>query len=128
MNNATTFVTRTILIKNTNTDLYAYFDEFVHLYQFLYRKIYHNYKHNLKNQKESQYRSDLMKNFNITNRMAKAIMLDVKASINSHKSLFDYQLNKSKIEISKLFIKIRKLKERLQTKKYGRFKNKINFT
>lgn len=126
MNNTTTFVTKTILIKNTNTDLYAYFDKFVHLYQFLYRKIYHNYKHNLNNQKESQYRSNLMKQFNITNRMAKAIMLDAKASINSHKSLFDYQLNKSKIEISKLFIKIRKLKERLQTKKYGRFKNKIN--
>lgn len=126
MNNAATFVAKAVLIKNTNTDLYAYFDEFVHLYQFLYRKIYHNYKHNLKNQKESQYRSDLMKQFNITNRMAKAIMLDVKASINSHKSLFDYQLNKSKIEISKLFIKIRKLKERLRTKKYGRFKNKIN--
>lgn len=74
MNNATTFVTRTVLIKNTNTDLYAYFDEFVYLYQFLYRKVYHNYRHNLNNQKESQYRSDLMKQFNITNRMAKAIL------------------------------------------------------
>ena len=126
MNNATTFVTRTILIKNINADLYAYFDEFVHLYQFLFRKVYHNYKHNLNNQNESQYRSDLMKQFNITNRMAKAIILDVKTSVNSHKSLFDYKLNKSKIEISKLFIKIIKLKELLQSKKYGRFKTKIN--
>lgn len=126
MNNAATFVTRTVLIRNNNKALYIYFDEFVHLYQFLYRKVYHNYRHNLNNQKESQYRSDLMKQFHITNRMAKAIMLDVKTSINSHKSLFDYQLNKSKITISKLFIKIIKLKERLQTKKYGRFKTKIN--
>ena len=126
MNNAATFVTRTVLIKNTNADLYDYFNEFVCLYQFLFRKVYHNYKHNLNNQKESQYRSDLMKQFHITNRMAKAIMIDVKTSINSHKSLFDYQLNKSKITISKLFIKIIKLKERLQTKRYGRFKTKIN--
>lgn len=126
MNNAVTFVTRTVLIKNNNNVLYIYFDEFVRLYQFLYRKVYHNYRHNLNNQNESQYRSDLMKQFNITNRMAKAIMLDVKTSINSHKSLFDYQLNKSKITISKLFIKIIKLKERLQTKRYGRFKTKIN--
>ena len=122
MNNAATFVTRTVLIKTNNNDLYTYFDEVVHLYQ----KVYHNYKHNLNNQNESQYRSDLMKQFNITNRMAKAIMLDVKTSINLHKSLFDYQLNKSKITISKLFIKIRKLKERLKSKKYGRFKTKIN--
>ena len=126
MNNAVTFVTRTVVIKNNNKALYIYFDEFVRLYQFLYRKVYHNYRHNLNNQKESQYRSDLMKQFHITNRMAKAIMLDVKTSINSHKSLFDYQLNKSKITISKLFIKIIKLKERLQTKRYGRFKTKIN--
>lgn len=126
MNNATTFVTRTVLIKNTNTDLYAYFDEFVYLYQFLYRKVYHNYRHNLNNQKESQYRSDLMKQFNITNRMAKAIILDVKTSINSHKALFDYELNKCKIRISRLCVKIIKLKQQLQTKKYGRFKTKIN--
>ena len=126
MNNTATFVTRTILIKTNNNALYDYFDKFVCLYQFLYRKVYHNYKHNLNNQNESQYRSDLMKQFNITNRMAKAIILDVKTSINSHKSLFDYQLNKSKIKISKLFIKIIKLKKKLQTKKYGRFKTKIN--
>lgn len=86
MNNVATFVTRTVLIKNNNNDLYPYFDEFVCLYQFLFRKVYHNYKYNLNNQKESQYRSDLIKQFNITNRMAKAIMLDTKTSINSHKS------------------------------------------
>ena len=126
MNNAPTFVTRTVLIKNTNADLYDYFNEFVCLYQFLFRKVYHNYRHNLNNQNESQYRSNLMKQFHITNRMVKAIMLDVKTNINAHKSLFDYQLNKSKIKISKLFIKIIKLKERLQTKRYGRFKTKIN--
>lgn len=53
MNNAVTFITRTVLIKNTNADLYDYFNEFVHLYQFLYRKVYHNYRHNLNNQNES---------------------------------------------------------------------------
>lgn len=126
MNNAATFTTRTVLIKNTNSDLYTYFEEFVHLYQFLFRKVYHNYRHNLNNQNESQYRSDLMKQFNITNRMAKAIMLDVKTSTNSHKALFDYKLKRYKIKISKLFVKITKLKQQLQTKKYGRFKNKIN--
>lgn len=125
MNNSATFITRTALIKNNNA-LYDYFNKFVHLYQFLFRKVYHNYKHNLNNQKESQYRSNLMKQFNITNRMAKAILLDVKTSSNSHKALFDYQINKYKITISKLYIKITKLKQRLQTKKYGRFKTKIN--
>lgn len=39
---------------------------------------------------------------------------------------FDYQINKSKIKMSKLFIKIIKLKELLQSEKYGRFKTKIN--
>ena len=126
MTNTATFVTRTVLIKNTNDVLYSYFDEFVHLYQFLFRKVYHNYKHKLNNQKESEYRSNLMKNFNITNRMAKAIMMDVKTSVNLHKAFFDYELNKSRIKIFKLFVKITRLKQQLQTKKYGRFKTKIN--
>ena len=121
-----TFVTRTVLIKTTNNALYNYFDRFVCLYQFLFRKVYHNYRHNLNNQKESEYRSELMEQFNITNRMAKAIMLDVKTSINSHKALFDYQLNRCKIKISKLSNKITKLKRKLQAKKYGKFKTKIN--
>ena len=126
MTNTATFVTRTVLIKNTNNALYNYFDEFVCLYQFLFRKVYHNYKHKLNNQKESEYRSDLMEQFNITNRMAKAIMLDVKTSINSLKALLDYKLNRCKIKISKLSVKITKLKNKLQTKKYGKFKTKIN--
>ena len=121
-----TFVTRTVLIKNTNTALYDYFNEFVCLYQFLFRKVYHNYKHNLNGQKESEYRSELMKQFNITNRMVKAIITDVKTSINSHKALFDYKINKCKIKISKLTVKITKLKNKLQSKKYGKFKTKIN--
>ena len=126
MTNTATFVTRTVLIKNTNNALYDYFDEFVCLYQFLFRKVYHNYKHNLNGQKESEYRSELMEQFNITNRMAKAIMLDVKTSINSHKALLDYKLNRCKIKISKLSVKITKLKNKLQAKKYGKFKTKIN--
>ena len=126
MTDTATFVTRTVLIKNTNNALYNYFDEFVCLYQFLFRKVYHNYKHELNNQKESEYRSELMKQFNITNRMAKAIIMDVKTSINSLKALFDYRINKCKIKISKLSVKITKLKNKLQTKKYGKFKTKIN--
>ena len=126
MINTATFVTRTVLIKNTNNALYNYFDRFVCLYQFLFRKVYHNYKHNLNGQKESEYRSNLMEQFNITNRMAKAIMLDVKTSINSHKALFDYRVSKCKIRISKLSAKIMKLKNKLQSKKYGKFKTKIN--
>lgn len=126
MTNTVTFATRTVLIKNTNNALYTYFDEFVHLYQFLFRKVYHNYKHNLNGQKESEYRSNLMKQFNITNRMVKAIMLDVKTSFNSHKALFDYTLSKYKIKIVKLSVKITKLKRTLQAKQYGRFKTKVN--
>lgn len=124
--NTTTFVTQTVLIKNTNDALYTYFDKFVCLYQFLFRKVYHNYKHNLNGQKESEYRSNLMKQFNITNRMAKAIMLDVKTSINLHKAQFDYRINRCKIKISKLSTKIIKLKRKLQVKRYGRFRTKIN--
>ena len=126
MTDTATFVTRTVLIKNTNNALYNYFGEFVCLYQFLFRKVYHNYKHNLNGQKESEYRSELMEQFNITNRMAKAIMLDVKTSINSHKALFDYKLNRCKIKIVKLSAKITKLKRKLQAKRYGRFRTKIN--
>ena len=126
MTDTATFVTRTVLIKNTNNTLYDYFDEFVCLYQFLFRKVYHNYRHNLNGQKESEYRSELMKQFNITNRMAKAIMMDIKTSINSLKALFDYKLNRCKIKIAKLSAKITKLKTKLQTKKYGKFKTKIN--
>ena len=121
-----TFVTRTVLIKNTNNALYNYFDRFVCLYQFLFRKVYHNYRHNLNGQKESEYRSELMEQFNITNRMAKAIMLDVKTSINSYKALFDYKINRCKIKIAKLSAKITKLKRKLQAKRYGRFRTKNN--
>ena len=67
-----------------------------------------------------------MEQFNITNRMAKAIMLDVKTSINSHKALFDYKINRCKIKIAKLSNKITKLKRKLQAKRYGRFRTKIN--
>lgn len=109
MTDTTTFVTRPVLIKNTNNTLYDYFDGFVCLYQFLFRKVYHNYRHNLNGQKESEYRSELMKQFNITNRMAKAIMMDVKTSINSLKALFDYKLNRCKIKIAKLSAKITKI-------------------
>ena len=126
MTNTATFVTRTVLIKNTNTALYNYFDRFVCLYQFLFRKVYHNYRHNLNGQKESEYRSGLMEQFNITNRMTKAIMLDVKTSINSLKALFDYKINRCKIKIAKLSNKITKLKRKLQAKRYGRFRTKIN--
>ena len=126
MTNTATFVTQTVLIKNTNDALYTHFDKFVYLYQFLFRKVYHNYKHNLNGQKESEYRSNLMKQFNITNRMATAIMLDVKTSINLHKAQFDYRINRCKIKISKLSTKIIKLKRKLQVKRYGRFRTKIN--
>ena len=126
MTDTATFITSTVLIKNTNEALYTYFDEFVHLYQFLFRKVYHNYKYKLNGQKESEYRSSLMKQFNITNRMAKAIMLDVKTSFNSHKALFDYKINRCKIKIVKLSAKITKLKIKLQSKKYGKFKTKNN--
>ena len=58
--------------------------------------------------------------------MAKAIMIDVKTRFNSHKALFDYQINRCKIKIVKLSAKITKLKRKLQAKQYGRFRTKLN--
>ena len=52
--------------------------------------------------------------------MAKAIIMDVKTSINSLNALFNYQINKCKIKISKLSVKITTLKTKLQSKKYGK--------
>ena len=73
-----TLVTESKLYLKDNTALYTYFDDYSKLFNFLVRRCVHHLKNKLNGEKESQYRTNLMFDFGITNRMAKAVMKTAK--------------------------------------------------
>ena len=73
-----TLVTESKLYVKDNFSLYSYFDDYSKLFNFLVRKCVHHLRHKLNGESESQYRTNLMKRFNLTNRMAKAVIRTAK--------------------------------------------------
>ena len=103
-------VTESKLYIKDNTALYTYFDDYSKLFNFLVRRCVHHLKNKLNGEKESRYRTNLMFEFGITNRMAKAVIRTAKNQLKSLSELARYQYNNLYKRRRSLFKKIQKLK------------------
>lgn len=105
-----TLVTESKLYLKDNTPLYDYFDEYSKLFNFLVRRCVHHLRHQLNGELESRYRTNLMLEFNITNRMAKAVIKTAKNQLKLLKESARYRYNNLYKRKRSLFKKIKKLK------------------
>ena len=105
-----TLVTESKLYLKDNATLYDYFDDYTKLFNFLVRRCVHHLKNKLKGEKESQYRTNLMFEFGITNRMAKAVIKTAKKQLKLLSESARYQYNNLYKRRRSLFKKIQKLK------------------
>lgn len=105
-----TLVTESKLYLKDNTALYTYFNDYSKLFNFLVRRCVHHLKNKLNGEKESQYRTNLMFDFGITNRMAKAVMKTAKNQLKLLTESARYQYNNLYKRRRSLFKKIQKLK------------------
>ena len=105
-----TLVAESKLYLKDNIPLYDYFDDYSKLFNFLVRRCVHHLRHKLNGESESQYRTNLMLEFDITNRMAKAIMRTAKNQLKLLKESARYQFNNLYKRKYSLYKKITKLK------------------
>lgn len=105
-----TLVAESKLYLKDNTPLYDYFDNYSKLFNFLVRRCVHHLRHKLNGETESRYRTNLMFEFNITNRMAKAVMRTAKNQLKLLKESARYQYNNLYKRRRSLYKKIAKLK------------------
>ena len=105
-----TLVTESRLYVKDNVSLYTYFDDYSKLFNFLVRRCVHHLRHRLNGESESRYRTNLMLEFNITNRMAKAVMRTAKNQLKLLKESAQYQFNNLYKRKRSLYKKIQKLK------------------
>ena len=105
-----TLVTESKLYLKDNNPLYDYFDDYSKLFNFLVRRCVHHLKNKLNGESESCYRTNLMFEFNITNRMAKAVIKTAKNQLKLLKESAKYQYNNLYKRKRSLFKKITKFK------------------
>lgn len=105
-----TLVAESKLYLKDNTPLYDYFDDYSRLFNFLVRRCVHHLRHKLNGESESRYRTNLMLEFNITNRMAKAVLITAKNQLKLLKESTRYRYNSLYKRRRSLFKKIAKLK------------------
>lgn len=105
-----TLVVESKLYSKDNVSLYDYFDDYSKLFNFLVRRCVHHLNHKLKGETESRYRTNLMLEFSITNRMAKAIMRTAKNQLKLLKESARYQYSNLYKRKRSLYKKITKLK------------------
>lgn len=110
-----TLIAESKLHLKDNTPLYNYFDDYSKLFNFLVRKCVHHLKNKLNGESESQYRTNLMIEFNITNRMAKAVIRTAKNQLKLLTESAKYQYNNLYKRRHSLFKKITKLKSILSS-------------
>lgn len=119
-----TLVAESKLYVKDNLFLYTYFDDYSKLFNFLVRRCVHHLRHKLNGASESRYRTDLMIQFNLTNRMAKSVIRTAKNQLKlltesaryrfknlykRRKSLYKkIQKYKSMLSLSSIFLKQRK--------------------
>lgn len=108
-------VTESRLYLKDNIPLYTYFDDYSKLFSFLVRRCVHHLRHQLNGESESRYRTSLMLEFNITNRMAKAVMLTAKNQLKLLKESAQYQFKNLYKRKRSLYKKIQKLKALLSS-------------
>ena len=105
-----TLVTESKLYVKDNASLYTYFDDNSKLFGFLVRRCVHHLRHQLNGEPESRYRTNLMLEFNVTNRMAKAVIKTAKNQLRLLKESAYYQFKNLYKRKRSLFKKITKLK------------------
>jgi len=110
-----TLVAESKLYLTDNTPLYNYFDDYSRLFNFLVRRCVHHLKNKLNGESESRYRTNLMLEFNITNRMAKAIIKTAKNQLKLLKESAQYQFNNLYKRKRSLHRQIQKLKFHLSS-------------
>ena len=113
MSNIITLVTESKLYVKDNLSLYSYFDDYSSLFNFLVRRCVHHLRHKLNGLPESRYRTDLMIQFNLTNRMAKAIIRTAKNQLKLLRESARYQFNNLYKRRKSLYKKIQKYKSML---------------
>ena len=117
-----TLVAESKLYLKDNHSLYNYFDDYSRLFNFLVRRYIHHLRHQLNGESESKYRTRLMLEFNLTNRMAKAIIRTAKNQLKFSKELSYYQYSHLYKRKQSLQRKIDKLKLSLNSKRLKRRK------
>ena len=118
MNNTeTTIVTNCFLYQDLNEDLYKYFDDVTPLFAFLIRRTIHHIRNKLNGEKESNYRTRLMKEYNVTNRFAKAVLTTAKNLLKLSKAAGEYLHSTYDKKIKKVTAKIIKTKAALNNPK-----------
>lgn len=113
----TTIVTNCLLYQDKNQDLYEYFEEVTPLFVFLVRRTIHHIRNTLNSEKESNYRTRLMKEYNITNRFAKAVVTTAKNLLKLSKAAGEYLHSTYDKKIKKVTAKIIKTKAALNNPK-----------
>ena len=113
----TTTVTSCFLYQDLNEDLYKYFDEITPLFAFLVRRAIHHIRNKLNGEKESNYRTRLMKEYNVTNRFAKAVVITAKNLLRLSKAAAEYLHSTYDKKIKKVTAKIIKTKATLNNPK-----------
>ena len=119
---STTLVAESKLYLKDNISLYNYFDDYSKLFNFLVRRTVHHLRHKLNGEHESKYRTNLMLEFGITNRMAKAIVKIAKKRLNLSKESSYYRYRRLYKRRRSLQKKIEKLKLSLNSKRLKRRK------
>lgn len=105
-----TLVTESKLYLKDNQPLYKYFDDYSKMFNFLVRRCVHHLRHKLNGGPESRYRTNLMLKFNLTNRMAKAIIRTAKNQLKLLKESARYRFNNLYKRRRTLYKKMGKLK------------------
>lgn len=105
-----TLVAESKLYLKDNIPLYDYFDDYSRLFNFLVRRCVHHLNNKLNGESESRYRTNLMLEFNLTNRMAKAVMRTAKNQLKLLKESARYQYNNLYKRRRSLYKKIAKFK------------------
>ena len=108
-----TLVAESKLYVKDNLSLYSYFDDYSKLFNFLVRRCFHHLRHKLNGVSESRYRTDLMIQFNLTNRMAKAVIRTAKNQLKLLTESARYQFKNLYKRRKSLYKKIQKYKSML---------------
>ena len=113
----TTIVTNCVLYNDLNIDLYEYFEEVTPLFAFLVRRTIHHLRYKLNDENETDYRTRLKKEYNLTNRFAKAVVTTAKNLLKLSKAASEYLYSTYDKKIKKVTSKIIKIKAVLNNPK-----------